>query len=300
MDSLTPQDLFSPSKARQQREQAADWAQIDSWLSYKYSGRTVPTFERNEETLKVLRELAAANERADEERMVLERVEREAARELEDVESKTSNTENEKLLEAIKHNLTPDGQESLHALATTAVILNTPTTDPETLAHALISHTQTSQTLTNNLAHVRTLQGYLKKQHALLREQLHTIQSDPAFATPPTLQRQTTEQIRQTKHLRAKIREHEDRLMALQNSGRAAVTPASRGVSSAEAIADMLEQQNVLDGMREKVEALEREVDMYKGLPADKEAARREVAKLEVELDLLRRRRDDLFANLVS
>lgn len=86
MDSLTPQDLFSPSKARQQRAQAADWAQIDSWLSYKYAGRTVPTFERNEETLKVLRELAAANERADEERMVLERVEREAARELEEVE----------------------------------------------------------------------------------------------------------------------------------------------------------------------------------------------------------------------
>ena len=83
MDNLTPQDLFSPSKARQQRAQAADWAQIDSWLSYKYAGRTVPTFERNEETLKVLRELSLANERADEERMIMERVEREACKELE-------------------------------------------------------------------------------------------------------------------------------------------------------------------------------------------------------------------------
>jgi hypothetical protein len=86
MDTLTPQDLFSPSKARQQRAQAADWAQIDSWLSYKYAGRTVPTFERNEETLKVLRELAGANERADEERMVAERMEREAGKELEESE----------------------------------------------------------------------------------------------------------------------------------------------------------------------------------------------------------------------
>jgi hypothetical protein len=86
MDSLTPQDLFSPSKARQQRAQAADWAQIDSWLSYKYAGRTVPTFERNEETLKVLRELSMANERADEERVILERVEREACKELEEDE----------------------------------------------------------------------------------------------------------------------------------------------------------------------------------------------------------------------
>lgn len=77
MDNLTPQDLFSPSKARQQRAQAADWAHIDSWLSYKYAGRTVPTFERNEETMKVLRELSLANERADEERMIMEKVERE-------------------------------------------------------------------------------------------------------------------------------------------------------------------------------------------------------------------------------
>lgn len=82
MDNLTPQDLFSPSKARQQRAQAADWAQIDSWLSYKYAGRTVPTFERNEETLAVLRELSLANERADEERMIMDKVEREACKEL--------------------------------------------------------------------------------------------------------------------------------------------------------------------------------------------------------------------------
>lgn len=216
------------------------------------------------------------------------------------VQSKVSNSDNEKLLETVKHNLTDTGLESLHALAATAVILNTPSANPETLAHALTSHTLTSQTLSNNLAHVRTLQAYLQKQHALLREQLHAIQSDPAFSTPPALQRQTTEQVRQTKHLRTKIREHEDKLSALQSSGRVAATPASRDVSSAEAIADMLEQQHMLDGLREKVEALEREVDVYKGLPADKEAARKEVAKLEVELDLIRRRRDDMFADLVS
>lgn len=86
MDNLTPQDLFSPSKAREQRAQAADWAQIDTWLSYRYSGRTVPSFERNEETLKVLRELMMANERADEEVTMFQRVEREACKELEEDE----------------------------------------------------------------------------------------------------------------------------------------------------------------------------------------------------------------------
>jgi HAUS augmin-like complex subunit 1 len=85
MDNLTAADLFSPSKARQQRAQAQDWAQIESWLSYKYTGRPIPTFERNEETLKALRELCVANERADEEKAVLERVEREALREIDEV-----------------------------------------------------------------------------------------------------------------------------------------------------------------------------------------------------------------------
>lgn len=59
---------------------------MDSWLSYKYAGRTIPTFERNEETLKVLRELSMANERADEENMIIERLEREACKELEAAE----------------------------------------------------------------------------------------------------------------------------------------------------------------------------------------------------------------------
>jgi HAUS augmin-like complex subunit 1 len=83
---LTPTDLFSPSKARQQRAQAQDWAHIDSWLATKYAGRSIPTFERNDETLKALRALAGANERADEEQRLLERVEREALGELESVE----------------------------------------------------------------------------------------------------------------------------------------------------------------------------------------------------------------------
>jgi HAUS augmin-like complex subunit 1 len=85
MDNLTPSDLFSPSKARQQRAQAQDWAHIDTWLQYKYSGRTIPTFERNDETLKVLRELSMANERADEDKAIQERLEREALKELDEV-----------------------------------------------------------------------------------------------------------------------------------------------------------------------------------------------------------------------
>ncbi|KAF2444065.1 hypothetical protein P171DRAFT_485530 [Karstenula rhodostoma CBS 690.94] len=300
MDNLTPQDLFSPSKARQQRAQAADWAQIDSWLAYKYAGRTVPTFERNEETLKVLRELSLANERADEERIIMERMEREACKELEADEA-SRDPEEVRILDAVEAHLTPEGSDALRALASTAVALDTTSANPEALAHALIAHTSMSQTLANNIEHVRTLQRYLDKQHTLLRSQLNELRSNSAFSAPPSLQRQTTEQTRQTKHLRTKIREYEDRLASLEyQQAKTAATPASKSVSSAEAIADMLEQQASLSALRQRVESLEREVDEFAGLPADREAARKEVSKLEIELDNVRRRRDALFEALVG
>ncbi|XP_014555519.1 hypothetical protein COCVIDRAFT_27574 [Bipolaris victoriae FI3] len=297
MDSLTPSDLFSPSKARQQRAQAQDWAQIDSWLSYKYAGRTVPTFERNDETLKVLRELSVANERADEERAVFERVEREALRELDEVQR---NDDDERILSRLRASLTPEGEQALDALASTAVTLNTPTANPESIAHTLIYNTTTSQNLTNQLAHIATLQGYVDKQQSLLRTQLHELQTNPAFTTPANLQRQTTEQTRQVKHLRTKIREYEDKLSSFQSSQSRSMTPGSKNIASAEAINDMLEQQKALDGLREKVESIEREVAEFAGLPADKEAARKEVGKLEVKLDEVRKRRDELFEGLVA
>ncbi|CAN9116124.1 hypothetical protein CC77DRAFT_927985 [Alternaria alternata] len=297
MDNLTPSDLFSPSKARQQRAQAQDWAHIDSWLSYKYAGRTVPTFERNDETLKVLRELSMANERADDERTVMERLEREALKELDEVQR---NEDDEQILSSLKASLTPEGEQALDALASTAVALNAPAANPETIAHALIQHTTASQSLTNQLAHIHTLQNYLDKQQTLLRTQLHELQTNPAFATPSSLQRQTTEQTRQVKHLRTKIREHEDKLSSLQSSQSRNMTPGSKNIGSAEAITDMLEQQKVLDELRERVEGLERQVAEFGGLPADKEAARKEVGKLEVRLDELRRSRDELFEGMIG
>lgn len=78
------------------------------------------------------------------------------------------------------------------------------------------------------------------------------------------------------------------------------MTPNSKNMASAEAINEMLEQQKALDELRERVEGVEREVADFAGLPADKEAARKEVGKLEVRLDEVRRRRDELFEGLVG
>ncbi|KAL1595602.1 hypothetical protein SLS59_008240 [Nothophoma quercina] len=204
------------------------------------------------------------------------------------------------ILSTLRAHLSPGGSTALTALASTTIALSTPTPDPQTLAHALISHTTTMQNLTNQLTHIQNLQQYLSKQHALLRAQLHELQTNPSFSAPSSLQRQTIEQTRQTKHLRSKIREAESQLSSLQSSHARAMTPGSKHIASAEAIAEMLEQQRALEELRERVEALEGEVEEFGGLPADLAAARKEVGRLEVKCDEVRRRRDELFEGLVG
>ncbi|OCK86203.1 hypothetical protein K432DRAFT_341819 [Lepidopterella palustris CBS 459.81] len=296
--SLTPTDLFSPSKARQQRAQAQDWAQIESWLRYKYAGRSIPTFERNEETLKALRALALANERADEERSLIERVEQDALKELQETDI---NPADAKILNTITSNLTPEGQRSLDALASTAIALETPNTDPETLAHTLIQHTTTASTLSNQLNHLQTLQSYLNTQLSSLRSDLQSLQS-PAFTTPSSLPRQTTDWSRQTRLLRSKMREYEDKLATLPpptpSSSITSIKPSD--LASAAGLASLVEKERELVVLRERVEKLEEEVAQFRHLPTDKEAARKEVRKREVELDGLRRARDGLFEGLME
>ncbi|OCL05157.1 hypothetical protein AOQ84DRAFT_433158 [Glonium stellatum] len=302
--SLTPTDLFSPSKARQQRAQAQDWAHIESWLSYKYAGKTIPNFERNQETLKALRALATANERADEERALIARVEREALKELEEQRQLTSAdkadipSSDAQILDAISSHLTPEAQRNLTVLATTSVALDTPDTDPETLAHALIHHTTTAATLSTQLDSLHTLQTYLHSHLASLRTDLTALHS-PTFSPPTSLPRQTTDWTRQTKHLRTKLREYEDRLASLSPPPPPSLATTLSGIGrgarppdpgSAAGIAQLVELEEALEGLRARVEELE----------AQKEGARREVRRLEGEVERARRRRDGLFEGLVE
>ncbi|KAF2500579.1 hypothetical protein BU16DRAFT_614310 [Lophium mytilinum] len=291
--TLTPTDLFSPSKARQQRAQARDWSHIDSWLASKYAGRSVPTFERNDETLKALRALALANERADEEQRLLERAEREALAEL---ESATEHPTSTPLLSALLTHLPPTGTTSLTALATTSITLNTPSTAPETLAHALITHTTTSHSLTTTLLHLRTLHTTLSTQLSQLRSELQTLR-DAEYKPPAALPRQTADRTRVTKLLRAKQRESETQLASLS---RTVPKSGETDVGSAAGLAVLEERERGLLELWERVAELEAQVQGFKGLPMEKEGARREVRRVEGELEALKRRRDGMFEGLVG
>ena len=84
MDEDWTASHFSPSKARQQRAQALDWEHVNTWLEKRFAPKPVPTFERNEDTLRALLELAAFNENVNEERTLIDNVHEEALKELQD------------------------------------------------------------------------------------------------------------------------------------------------------------------------------------------------------------------------
>ncbi|KAH7036456.1 hypothetical protein B0J12DRAFT_744362 [Macrophomina phaseolina] len=216
-DSALGDALFSPSKAAQQRAQAHDWQHVEAWLSSLYPNRPLPTFERNDETLKVLLALAAANERADEEAALMQALEEEVRHELDEADVETADEQADcQLLCTIKEHLTSDGKQSLDALAQLSTTLNAPSTDPETLAHALLTQTTQSQTLTIHTATLHHLRTLLTTSLAHLRATLQEITAAPAFASPPaSLPRQTADYLRQTKQLLPKLQEYSDRLAAL-------------------------------------------------------------------------------------
>ncbi|KAF2459490.1 hypothetical protein BDY21DRAFT_191535 [Lineolata rhizophorae] len=297
---LDPSAFFSPSKARQQRAQAQDWQQVDSWLAKIYHGRTIPSFERNEDTLKALLALATANERADEEAELVEELQQEA---LKEIENDSSNPDVE-VYDTITDALTPEAHGNLDALSRAAVVLDVPRAHPESIASALIPHTHTQSTLSIHLATLQHLASTLETTLETLHAHLSALQSS-AFAPPSALANQTVDWTRKTKALRAKLREYEDRLATLSPDYRGPASPSKGGGKRGSkqptvTIGGLVEREAEVKGLIERVGDLERRVGAFKGLPDRKEEARKEVEKARRRLEELRAERDRLFEELVE
>lgn len=297
---LLPTTLFSPSKAAAQRAQAADWASVESWLSARYQGRSVPTFERNEDTLKALQALLAANERADEERDALASVQREALVGLKAKKEKSEKEQDDSAITQIIAGLDIFGQAALQDLASVAVNMDGPlgggvtssTALAETLASSLIDLTQTSNELNKHLFTLNHLQSRMETEINNLRTQLQELRS-PALQPPSSLSRQTLEWSRNTKQLRGKVQEYSDRL---------AVLKAANGIDSYSMQENpslepqvILLQEQRLEASQVAIIRLEEQVRAFEGLPQDKDQARREVEQAEKRVTELRRRRDEMF-----
>jgi len=276
--------LFSPSKARIVQAQARDWGFVDTWLSKRYGGKRLPTFERNEETLEALLTLATLNGGADEQRSVVDRVENAALSGFEAQRSGIS----EDVYQAVVRNLDQKGNENLETLAKIALILNAPSRASITdLATSSIDLQNERFDLSQQQARSQDQKAALQREANRLKSLLREIKDD-AFRPAPDLVEQTVEWTRGSKHLKAKVGEYDDRLNALRSTVPPPVT-----------IEQVAQQSAQFQAQRTQLLGLEAELKAYQSLPTNAREAKAILEQSRDELRRLSQRRDRLFEELV-
>ncbi|KAL4955676.1 hypothetical protein BDW69DRAFT_160208 [Aspergillus filifer] len=280
--------LVSPTKARQAAIQAKDWAYVNSWLSRHYAPNPIPKFERNEETLRTLLALAGANEAADEEAAMLHNA-REKTIEGFKAREKTEEKRKVEILDEVEHCLDETGTDDLDDLAETAAVLGSLGTRTRDVGQSIIDLTREEFETQEQVGRVDRLRKYLEGELITLREQLNELKSSPAFETPANLPTLTSEWIRGTKLLSAKVDEYQDRSKALERNSNKGAT--------LEKI--MLEEEEV-SRMIESVQALEARIRTFHDLPKDVSGARAKYQELERDIAQLTHERDAMFEQLVE
>jgi HAUS augmin-like complex subunit 1 len=286
MAHILPSAIFSPSLARQQLAAAKDWNYIDAWLSSKYTPKSPPPFERNNETLKALLALAALNESADEEQELLARIEARALQELENIHNANPHVE---LLASIEENLSREGEQSFNALATLSVTLSQPVPDVERLGRRMVDLQVSAAELEQASERISVLEAHLTDELASINNMIKELQSD-AYQSQEHMSKQTIDYQRKAKALASKLPELRDRVAAMSaKEGSAKVT-----------IQDVKGEEEKYRDLMKIVTDLEAQVKTYHGLPQDTDLARLELESLRVELQDLTRQRDSMFEGLVE
>jgi HAUS augmin-like complex subunit 1 len=211
--------------------------------------------------------------------------------------------------------LPPTGLTALSSLSTLSTTLNSPSSSAQDIISTVTSLTLTSQTQTQTLLRLSHLQRRLETQLQTLRSALYELRGTE-FQGSRELVRQTAEWNRNVKQLRSKVQEYEDRLSTIpqnqaQNTppsmhskrhSRTGSTLALEGRNKGEAslIEEVVRREKRVLELGEKVKELEEQVQAFKGLPRDKEEARREVERVLKEVAALKEKRDRLFEGLVG
>lgn len=286
--------LASPTKARQAAIQAKDWAYVNSWLDRQYAPKPVPRFERNEDTLRVLLTLAAANDAADEESALQNRAREEAVNAFkaqEEAERKDPHEQQKnEILNEVEAWLDDKGSRDLDDLADSAAALgNTLNPTPEDLSQSIVELTEENFDAQAQMAKVETLHHYLRKELLRLQADLEDLKSDKAYEPPSDAQNLTAEWSRGTKTLATKLGEYQDRIASLERH-------QPRGST----IKDMMIEEEGVIRLQDEVMALEGRVKAFHNLPKDITGARIRYKELERELDQLTRQRDNMFGRLVG
>lgn len=278
--------LVSPAKARQAAIQAKDWAYVNSWLSGQFAPKPVPPFERNEDTLRTLLALAAANDAADEEATLLHHAREEAVEGFKAHEA-AEETQKKELLDEVEHCLDDNGRQSLDDLAESTAVLGGLSAETTDLGRSIIELTKEEFDAREQVSKVTMLQKYLERELAALQEQLETLKSDEIYDMAANLPALTAEWSRGTKQLATKVGEYRDRIASLERNKPKG--PTIEAIIAAE--------KKVVD-LREMVQTLEDRVRSIHDLSTkDIPGARAQSRQLERELSQLIRKRDAMIEN---
>ncbi|KAJ5679705.1 hypothetical protein N7462_007949 [Penicillium macrosclerotiorum] len=294
MDSFDGSPLVSPTKARQAAIQAKDWAYVNSWLTRQYASKPVPQFERNEDTLRALLTLAAANDSADEEVTLQNNARKESLQtyklqkeaERNDIHERQRN----EILDELEMCLDDRGKHDLNDLANSAVILgNTLDPEPEGLGLSIVELTAEEFDIQDQVTKVDTVHRYLQQELAKLQIDLDKLKTEKSFEAPANAQSLTSEWVRDTKTLSTKVGEYRDRIASLERS-------QPRGPT----IDELMVKEEAVIRLRETVKSLEARVKTFHDLPKDIVGARAKYKSLERELAQLTQQRDMMFGDLVN
>ncbi|KAK6826432.1 hypothetical protein P875_00095263 [Aspergillus parasiticus SU-1] len=272
--------LLSPTKARQAAIQAKDWAYVNSWLSRQYAPNPVPSFERNEDTLRTLLALAAANDTADEEAALLHQA-REQAVQVFKAREETEDKQKKEILDELEYCLDDKGRQDLDDLAKSAAVLGALDVEAGHLGQAVVDLTKEEFGVQDQLDKVDMLHDYLQRELEALRQQLDELRSDPAYEVPADLPAKTVEWTKGTKVLAAKVNEYQDKVAALKRN-------QSKGPTLGEVLA---EEEDVKELMK-TVKNLEHRLQLFQNLPTDVQGARAKYRELLEELNELTQERD--------
>lgn len=249
------------------------------------------------EMLRALQSLMSANRSTDERNRLLHAAKREEF----DLRTQSRGSDYaHEVVDLICDSLPSTGRESLDSLAETSVLLGLMPviTSQSTVGHeigtAIIQSTVDTQLVSDQLMALSTLRIDLEGNVKTARKQLQDINSEKMMesASAEGMQAQTAQWSREMKQVSVKIQEYKDRIEALERARH-----VGSGIDSIK-IADVLEMQERVRHRKEIVEELERRVRTFHGLPPDLMASRQEVRRARLQLDQLKRRREEMFEHM--
>ncbi|KAK3346262.1 hypothetical protein B0T25DRAFT_274022 [Lasiosphaeria hispida] len=296
--------IFSPSVARAAASVAKDWSFVDSWLHTKFHsvGRSPPPFERNADTLRVLLALASANETADEERLLVSRLEATALQELQSQDqarqhrdskdedaTPTASDAREAILASVRDNLSREGTAALDAMAVLAVNLGLAFATPANLGRRMTDLAGHLNELEQTEARVQVLARYLEGEVRKAGQLADELRED-GYRPANDLAKQNLEAQRRIKSIAARLPDLREKAAALAGSVGTSGLSIEQVRREEEAYLALLTQKKELDT----------QVKLFQGLPHDTDQARQELENLRDDLRCITQRRDAVFEGLVE